>query len=54
MANVLPAIKANIEKVLVGQSRTIDLLLTALLAGGHVLVEDVPGMGKTVIARSLA
>lgn len=54
MENVLSAIKANIEKVLVGQSRTIDLLLTALLGGGHVLVEDVPGMGKTVIARSLA
>ncbi|MCI9552996.1 MAG: MoxR family ATPase [Acutalibacter sp.] len=54
MENVLQAVKANIAKVLVGQERTADLLLTALLAGGHVLVEDVPGMGKTVMARALA
>lgn len=54
MDNALNRVKENIEKVLVGQGRTIDLLLTALLSGGHVLIEDVPGMGKTVMARSLA
>ena len=54
MSNVLPNIKANIQNVLVGQEETITLLLTGLLAGGHVLIEDVPGMGKTVLARSLA
>lgn len=54
MENSLIRVKENIEKVLVGQGRTIDLLLTAILSGGHVLVEDVPGMGKTVLARSLA
>ncbi len=54
MDSLLAKVKENIEKVLVGQSRTIDLLLTSLLAAGHVLVEDVPGMGKTVLARSLA
>ncbi len=48
------AIRANVERVMVGQRGTIDLLLVALLAGGHVLIEDVPGMGKTVMARALA
>ena len=37
-----------------GEERVTSLLLTALVAGGHVLIEDVPGMGKTVLARSLA
>ena len=40
-------IKSNMEKVIVGKSETIDLVLTALLAGGHILLEDVPGTGKT-------
>lgn len=40
--------------MLVGEERAASLLLTALIAGGHVLIEDVPGMGKTVLARSLA
>ncbi len=54
MENILQAVKDNIAKVLVGQERVTDLLLAALLAGGHVLLEDVPGMGKTVMARALA
>lgn len=54
MQTPIEAIKQNIRKVLVGQESVTDLLLTALLAGGHVLVEDVPGMGKTVMARALA
>lgn len=54
MQTPIAAIKQNIEKVLVGQEAVTDLLLTALLSGGHVLVEDVPGMGKTVMARALA
>ena len=37
-----------------GQETVTDLLLTALISGGHVLVEDVPGMGKTVMARALS
>ena len=44
----------NIEKVMVGKRAEIELLLTALLAGGHVLLEDVPGTGKTTLAKSLA
>ncbi len=44
----------NIGKVIVGKEETARLLLTALLAGGHVLLEDVPGSGKTKLAKSLA
>lgn len=47
-------IKKNIEKVLIGKSEVIDLVLTSLFAGGHVLLEDVPGTGKTVLAKTLA
>lgn len=44
----------NIEKVIVGKEETIQLLLAALLSGGHVLLEDMPGTGKTKLAKSLA
>ncbi len=54
MQTPISAIKQNIAKVLVGQEEVTDLLLTALISGGHVLVEDVPGMGKTVMARALS
>ncbi|KKC48233.1 magnesium chelatase [Paenibacillus sp. D9] len=47
-------VKENINRVMVGKDREIDLLLTALLASGHVLLEDVPGTGKTMLAKSLA
>jgi MoxR-like ATPase len=47
-------IKTNIEKVLVGKGDVIDLTLAAVLSGGHILVEDVPGIGKTTLARCLA
>ena len=47
-------IKANIEKVLVGKGDVVDLTLAAVLSGGHILVEDVPGIGKTTLARCLA
>jgi MoxR-like ATPase len=45
---------ANIEKVIVGKRSTVDLALVSLLCQGHLLIEDVPGVGKTVLARSLA
>ena len=47
-------VKENIGKVLVGKEKVIDMTLTALIAGGHVLLEDVPGTGKTMLAKSLA
>ncbi|MBM4456867.1 MAG: MoxR family ATPase [Chloroflexi bacterium] len=45
---------ANVEKVIIGRREAIELLLTALLCEGHVLIEDVPGVGKTMLARALA
>jgi MoxR-like ATPase len=54
LRTTVDALRANVARVIVGQSASIDLLLVALLAEGHVLIEDVPGMGKTVLARALA
>ena len=47
-------LRNNIRTVFLGHSRAVDLLLIGLLARGHVLIEDVPGVGKTVLARALA
>jgi MoxR-like ATPase len=47
-------IRANVASVIVGAEEPIDLMLAALLAGGHVLLEDVPGTGKTTLARAFA
>ena len=44
----------NVEKVIVGKRQAIEMLLVAMLCEGHVLLEDVPGVGKTMLARSLA
>ena len=54
VAQAAAKIKTNIEKVLVGKGDVIDLTLAAILSGGHVLVEDVPGIGKTTLARCIA
>lgn len=48
------AIRTEVGKVIIGQHQTIDLLLTALLADGHVLIEGVPGVAKTLTAKLLA
>lgn len=47
-------VMGNIAKVIVGKEQTVKLLLTALIADGHVLLEDVPGTGKTKLAKTLA
>jgi len=44
----------NVERVIVGKREAIERALVAMIAGGHVLLEDVPGVGKTMLARSLA
>ncbi len=48
------ALRTNVAQVIIGKNDVIDLLLVALLSDGHVLLEDVPGMGKTVMAKALA
>ncbi len=50
----LSKIEENVAKVMVGKTEVTKLLLASLVAGGHVLLEDVPGTGKTVLARTLA
>jgi MoxR-like ATPase len=54
VAPVAARIKDNVEKVLVGKGGVIELTLAALFSGGHILIDDVPGIGKTTLARSLA
>jgi MoxR-like ATPase len=54
IAEYVKTVTSNIGKVIVGKSATIELLLVALFCEGHVLIEDVPGIGKTMLARSLA
>ena len=53
-ADLTQRIVDNIEQVIVGQHDVAEHTLTAVLAGGHLLLEDVPGVGKTMLARSLA
>lgn len=48
------SLRANLTSVMQGKDDIVDLLLTALLANGHVLLEDVPGVGKTTLAKALA
>ena len=54
MSDLLLRIKDNVSKVIIGKEAVTELLLASLAASGHVLLEDVPGTGKTVLAKSLA
>ena len=47
-------IKENVERVIIGKGEAIELLIVALLCDGHILIEDVPGVGKTMLARAIA
>src|SRR5256714_13971018 len=51
---VAARVKENIARVIVGKTAVIDLVLVALFSGGHILVEDVPGIGKTTLAKAIA
>ena len=53
-ADLAVAIVDEVERAVVGKRDVIDLVLASMLAGGHVLLEDVPGVAKTLLARSLA
>ena len=44
----------NVERVIIGKHREVQLVLAAMLCRGHVLIEDVPGVGKTILAKSFA
>jgi MoxR-like ATPase len=47
-------VKENVERVIVGKSEVVELAIVALICEGHILIEDVPGIGKTMLAKSLA
>jgi MoxR-like ATPase len=53
-AEQIAALQANVEKVIRGKSEVVQLCIAALLAKGHILLEDVPGVGKTTLAHALA
>src|SRR5260221_2101534 len=50
----VPALTAQLGRVILGKPEVMDLLAVALLSGSHVLMEDVPGVGKTTLAKALA
>jgi MoxR-like ATPase len=52
--NLIETIVKNVEKVIVGKRNVVELAVISLLSQGHLLIEDVPGVGKTMLARSLA
>jgi MoxR-like ATPase len=54
IAEVVATVTDNVEQVIVGKRDQIELLMVGLICGGHILIEDVPGTGKTMLARGLA
>ena len=54
MQDRISALKENLNRTIVGKADAIRLVMVALLSGGHALLEDVPGVGKTLLAKSLA
>ncbi len=53
-ARLLSSLKAQLERVILGKSAALDHVIVALLSGSHLLMEDVPGVGKTTLAKALA
>ena len=53
-SKILESIIANVERVIIGKRKTIELALVSIISGGHVLIEDVPGTGKTSLVSSFA
>lgn len=54
MAGDITSLRAEINKVVKGKSKVVDKVLCAMLAGGHILLEDIPGVGKTTLAMTIA
>lgn len=52
--HLLARLRDNLTRVLIGKSNAIDLFLAGVLSGGHILIEDVPGVGKTMLAKAFA
>ncbi|MGH2609544.1 MAG: AAA family ATPase, partial [Tepidiformaceae bacterium] len=52
--DVADRLHANVERVIVGKPDVVRLVLVALLCEGHILLEDVPGIGKTTLAKAIA
>lgn len=52
--NIIQSVRENIERVLIGKREAVDLALMTLACGGHLLIEDAPGLGKTTLAWALA
>ena len=54
LTDITARLIANIETVIVGKRSAVELSVATLLSGGHMLIEDIPGVGKTMLARALA
>jgi len=54
VAPVARRVRTNVERVIVGKAEVIEQALVAVLCEGHILIEDVPGIGKTMLAKALA
>lgn len=54
MPSQLLRLKENVSRVVIGKREVLDLMLVELIARGHILIEDVPGVGKTLMARAIA